>query len=256
MAFDKPTRNRLGGVESPLYAALVWARLLKKALDNGLRDQLTHLRLLRTEIEALPDFGLPAQLKQDAVEQLTKVHDILGREFFFEETAALGTAAAELDRLVACTTTGLARQQNDLAQEELSRWQATDDWMVLNEEDRGWLLAEIGKLAILVDTDLEGLKKLLRHDYSLNHRLRDLATQLAKRATENRKPVGGYPDHDPDPDPESHDVQPPHETHTEMVVPKIFKKPEDIDSLIAKLNALRLRLTPSEHLRITWKTKD
>ena len=71
-------------------------------------------------------------------------------------------------------------------------------------------------------------------------------------------PVGGYldHDHDPDPDPESHDVQPPHETHTEMVVPKIFKKPEDIDSLIAKLNALRLRLTPSEHLRITWKTKD
>ena len=119
-------------MESPLYAALVWARLLKKALDNGLREQLTHLRLLRTEIEALPDFGLPAQLKQDAAEQLTKVHDILGRESFFEETAALGTAAAELDRLVACTTTGLARQQNDLAQEELSRWQATDDWMVLH----------------------------------------------------------------------------------------------------------------------------
>jgi len=141
---------------------------------------------LRTEIEALPDSGLPAQLKQAAAEQLVVVTDILGRECFFEETASLGNAAAEIDRLVADTTTKLTRQQTDLAQEELSRWQASADWSDLKEDEKVWFSEEINRLAILVAPDLDGLKKLLSHDFSLNHRLRDLSAQLGRKAAAHR----------------------------------------------------------------------
>ena len=96
--------NRLGGVESPLYESLVWARKLKKALDNGLRANLSHLKRLRQEIGDLPDFGIPARLKASAAETLASVADILGRESFFEESAALGSALHELDKLVAEAT--------------------------------------------------------------------------------------------------------------------------------------------------------
>ena len=62
--------NRMGGVDSPLYESLVWARNLKKALDNGLRPTLSHLKRLRKEIEDLPDSGIPAKLKESAEEPL------------------------------------------------------------------------------------------------------------------------------------------------------------------------------------------
>ncbi|OQX18971.1 MAG: hypothetical protein BWK76_05990 [Desulfobulbaceae bacterium A2] len=249
--------KRLGGVESPLHNALVWARQLKKNLENGLREQLKHLYRLRTEIESLPDSGLPAQLKKAATEQLAMVADILGREAFFEETASLGTAAAEIDRLVADTTTELTRQQIDLAQEELNRWQASADWLDLNEDEQVWFNEEINRLALLVDANLDGLKKLLSHDFSLNHRLRDLATQLARKAAAHRdsaQKVDNEPD--PNPPPTSNDLPPkkPYTTKTEtIVVPKVFTSAKEIDLLLEKINKLRHRVSPSEHLRITWK---
>jgi hypothetical protein len=249
--------NRLGGVESPFYDALVWARKLKKALDNGLREQLRHLCRLRTEIESLPDSGMPAQLKKAAAEQLAVVADILGRESFFAETASLGTAAAEIDRLVADTTTELTRQQVTLAQEELNRWQASADWLDLNEDEKVWFSEEINRLAILVDPDLDGLKKLLSHDFSLNHRLRDLAAQLARKAATNRDSAHKVEvDLDPDPALTIGDPPPnkPYATTTEViVVPKVFTSTDQIDLLVAELKKLRHRVSPSEHLRITWK---
>ncbi|MBM9538585.1 BREX system P-loop protein BrxC [Desulfobulbus alkaliphilus] len=249
--------NRLGGLESPLHDALIWARTLKKTLDNGLREQLRHLYRLRTEIETLPDFGLPAQLKQEAAEQLSVVRDILDRESFFEETAALGTAAAELDRLVSATNAELARQQTNLAQEELNRWQTSADWLVLSEDEHTWFLEELDKLAILVDSDLDGLKQLLRHDYSLNHRLRDLTAQLGLKAAAYRESTRTLED-EPDPKPSHISSTPPPSkpwtiaTET-IVVPKVFISAKEIDLVVEKLNKLRHRISPSEHLRITWK---
>ena len=120
--------KRLGGVDSPLYDSLVWARKLKKALDNGLRTTLKHLQRVRQEIEDLPDSGIPGKLKSSAAENLASVTDILSRESFFEEAASLGTVSNELDKLIAAATADLVRQQKEVADEELSRWQSSADW--------------------------------------------------------------------------------------------------------------------------------
>jgi len=185
------------------------------------------------------------------------VTDILGRECFFEETASLGNAAAEIDRLVADTTTKLTRQQTDLAQEELSRWQASADWSDLKEDEKVWFSEEINRLAILVAPDLDGLKKLLSHDFSLNHRLRDLSAQLGRKAAAHRDSAHKVEvDSDPDPAPTTNEPPPkkPYATTTEViVVPKVFTSADQIDLLVAELKKLRHRVSPAEHLRITWK---
>ncbi len=248
--------NRLGGVDSPLYDSLVWARRLKKSLDNGLREQLVHLKRLRLEIGALPDSGLPAKLKSDAAEHLATITDILGRESFFEETAILGTSASELDNLVAATTANLADQQSHLAQEELARWQASEDWPALDQEEQQWFIGEITQLAIKVEGNLDGLKKLLSHDYSLNHRLRDLAANLVKKAAANREAAKVVDPELEDLTPETGEIKKPFVTQTEVLVPKVFTKAKDIDLLVAELTKLRNRMSPTEHLRITWKEID
>ena len=240
--------KRIGGVDSTLYESLVWARKLKKAFDNGLRMKLSHLNRLRREIDDSPDSGIPARLKTSAAETLASVSDILARDSFFEESAALGTAAGELDRLVAGAAADLSRQQKVLADEELARWQSSADWADLTEEDRSWFTSEIAGLAIVADGTLDGLKKLLRHDYSLNGRLRDLGANVAKRAAENRAART--------PEPKLNGGAPPEVSETEVMVPKIFKSAREIDLLIAELTKLRSRLSAAKQVRITWKEID
>ncbi len=239
--------KRLGGADSPLYDSLVWARKLKKALDNGLRPTLTHLKRLRQEIDALPDSGIPAKLKEAAAEPLATVSDVLSRESFFDEFYTLKTASGELDRLVAATTSDLASQQAGLIAEETARWQKSADWADLPEDDRTWFTSEVAKLEIETDDTLDGLRKLLGHDYSLNHRLRDLAGNVEKKAAEyraakpeEREPEGGQPEI----------------LETDVVVPRVFKSAKEIDLLIAELTKLRSRVSASKQIRITWKEID
>lgn len=243
--------HRLGGAASPLYDSLVWARKLKKAFDNGLKVTLTHLQRLRQELDGLPASGIPARLKAAAAEHLATVTDLLAREAFFEESASLGTAARELDKLVASTATDLARQQAELAAEALERWQASADWVDLTDEERAWFASEVGLLALEAEGTLEGLKNLLSHDYSLHHRLRDLEASVAKKAAENRaardegkgegRGDGGREEEEPE------------TSEAEVLVPKVFRSAQELDLLIAELHKLRSRLTASQHVRITWK---
>lgn len=130
--------KRMGGIDSPLYESLDWARKLKKALDNGLLPILAHVKRLRQEINDLPNSGIPAKLKASASESIASIADILGRESFFDEASALSTTSGELDKLVAATTEEITKQQVLFCAEELSRWQSSADWSDLTEDDRAW----------------------------------------------------------------------------------------------------------------------
>jgi len=179
--------KRLGGQESSLYESLLWARNLKKALDNGLRKTLSHITRIRAEFVALPDSGLPAKLKESAGDSLESISEILHRDCFFDETSVLATASADIDQLVSETVTELAKQQDVLALRDLDRWQTSADWRDLQNEDRSWFTDQVSRLHQEATPDLNGLKKLLSRDFEINHTLRELGEQVAKRSGENRR---------------------------------------------------------------------
>ncbi len=242
--------GRLGGVDSPLFDSLKWARKLKKALDNGLRVTVSHLQALRRDIAALPAAGVPGELKSSAVDRLAEIDDILQKEAFFDESATLGTASAELDKLVALTVKSLTKQQSELTENELARWQTLPDWLDLLPDDQTWIMSEVEKLAVQTTEDLSGLNKLLAHDYDLNFRLRELEKQVATRAELNRKarraaPPGGGP---PEPRLEPADLT--------VAVPLVFESVEQVEALIKQLQQLRARLAANQPVRITWKQID
>ena len=248
--------NRMGGADSPLYASLVWARNLKKALDNGLRPTLSTLKRLREGIDSLPDSGIPAKLKESAKEPLSSVADILGRESFFDESASLGAYADELDKLIAATTTDLACQQKDLAADELARWQSSTDWLDLNDDDRSYFTSEVANLAIEVACSLDGLKKLLNHDFSLTHRLRELSMALAAKAKERRSDKGKGGEGEKGDTKEENGGDEGGEVtvkETTVLIPTVFKSVSEIESLIAELNKLRSQIGKKSRIRIVWK---
>jgi hypothetical protein len=240
--------KRLGGADSLLYGSLVWARSVKKALDNGLRTTLKHLQRVRQEMEDLPDTGIPGKLKSSAAENLASVSDILKREAFFEEAASLRTISDDMDKLIAAAADDLSKQQETVAREELSRWQSSTDWGDLTDDHRAWFSGEVEKLPIEADGTLDGLKKILRNDFSLNARLRDLADNVAKKAAENRAAR--------DKDRQANGKDQVEISESELVVPKVFKSANQIDLLVAELNKLRARISSAVSVRIKWKEID
>ena len=246
--------KRLGGAESPLFDALTWAKRLKKSLEQGLRQKLSHLIQLQSEIAALPDSGVPAKLKTAAADSLASVADILGRESFFEEAASLSTSIDELDKLVHSAVQDLALQQSDVAKAELARWQTYPDWSDLHPDEQTWFVGEVDKLTIDADGSLASLRKLIGHDYTLNHRLRDLTSAVQKKAADAREAAK---DNAAGSSAENSDsAHAPEVVESEVLVPRVFKSIKDVELLIAELTKLQVRMTGTKQLRITWKQID
>lgn len=242
--------HRLGGANSPLYESLLWARNLKKALDNGLRTNLIRLKRLRGEIENLPDAGIPAKLRESSKETLDAVADILSRDAFFEEAPTLAAGADDLDKRVAETTKEIAEQQKELVEKELKRWQESTDWIDLNEDDRTWFIAEADTLIIEADTTLDGLKKLLNNEYSLNHHLRDLATNVAAKAEMQREEQKKSKKEEEKDENGRKTVT---VKETTVIIPKVFQFADQIETLVAELNKLRSQIDKQTRIRIVWK---
>jgi len=178
--------KRLGGADSALYDDLLWSRNLKKALDNGLRMKLSHLKRLRNNIDGMPDYGTPAKLKANAAGIFAEVDEVLARSSFFDEAATLAKHADALDKLINTTVTELVGQQETLRTESLDRLEESNDWQVLDGDSREWIGQEVSKLKPKYTYDADGLSNLLNHDFTLNHRLRELVSKVAEQAAEYR----------------------------------------------------------------------
>lgn len=119
--------KRLGGEISPLFDSLQWAREVKKAFNNGLKDTVAILQEFRAEIAQVPDSGVPGKLKTQAADRLAQVADALAKESFFKEMPALQAARSDLEKCVAAAVTDFTVEQDQLRQAELAKWQATSD---------------------------------------------------------------------------------------------------------------------------------
>jgi hypothetical protein len=216
--------RRLGGTDSPLYESLIWARKLKSALDNGLRATLSHLKNIQKEIETIPDSGIPATLKASSQPIIDSVADVVSRDSFFNDSSTLNNAVTQLDALIATTAQDLTKQQGELTLTELSRWEVMPDWRDLSDEERAWFRSQTDALNIKTDGTLNGLKKLLAHDYSLNNRLRELSHAIEKKAADRRAEMEKKPQSVPDDSPVE-------VSDTELIVPRVFKSKTCTDTL-------------------------
>jgi Family of unknown function (DUF6079) len=237
---------RLGGIDSTLYDSLKWARKVKLAFAQGLRETIADLQQLRSEIEQLPDSGIPGQLKSACADHINQVTDILGKDAFYNESATLQMIRHDLMKQVKTAVTDIANQQAHLGETELTKWQKRPDWADLLSEDRSWFVAEMEKLAADVPENIAGLRRLLAHEYDLNHRLRDLEIEVdvmaAKRRKEREeppKPGGGTP------------TEPP--VDIEITVPAVIERADQLEMLVAQIQALRGRLAARQPVRIHWK---
>jgi hypothetical protein len=242
--------RRLGGQDSPLFDSLKWARKVKQAFANGLKAVVGSLQELNTEIRQLPDSGILGQLKSNSSELLTQVNDILAKEIFYEESPKLHSSRQELEKSIAAAVEDLGRQQSEVCDRESVQWQQTPDWADLLPDDRAWFVAEAEKLKQEAPATLAGLKQLLAHEYDLNHRLRELETQLSTTAAQRRK------DREKPQEPGERRTQPEPQVEvfeTDVAVPSLFDKVEQLDNVVGQLQGFRPRIAARQAVRIHFK---
>lgn len=244
--------RRLGGQNSPLFDSLKWALKVKHAFANGLKQVVASLQELNTAIHQLPDSGVPGQLKLNTSELLTQVNDVLAKESFYEESSKLHLAQQQLEKIVGTAVGDLEKQQTQTGDRATAQWQLLPDWTDLLSDDRAWFLSEAETLKFHVPETLNGLRQLLAHDYDLNHRLRDLEAEISTRASQRRnereKPEKPGDDAPP--------PEPPTEVfETNVAVPAIFDKVEQIDMLVGQLHGFRPRIAARQRVRIHFKER-
>jgi len=140
-----------------------------------------------------------------------------------------------------------------LAAAELTRWQSSAYWTDLSDEDRVWFTAEVAKLTLDADGTLDGLKKLLNHDYSLNYRLRDLADAVVAKAKERRSERERDRDREREGDAIGENVT---VKETTVMVPTVFESADQIESLVTELRKLRTQIGEKTRIHIIWKEID
>tara|TARA_R110002096_G_scaffold70955_3_gene169921 strand:- start:102 stop:2129 length:2028 start_codon:yes stop_codon:yes gene_type:complete len=233
--------DRLGSDDSTLYEDLKWARALKKTLADGLSGRLSHLNRVRLEIEDLPAVGLPAQLKSEASETLDQVEEILNRTAFHEETAALATCSDTLNQLVATTVQSLADQQEKQKLQTLAGWEDSPNWQKLDADEQSWIQGEVSTLSCEAQDDIEGLKTLLNHDFSINYRLRELEDHLKENAKKDPAPA-------PAPPREEDDEEVQKET---LLLPATLSSSAEVEELGRQLDDYLAKFRAGEKLKIT-----
>jgi len=241
-ASDAP--QRLGAETSALYDNLKWAADAKRALDKGLDGTLRELQSHRTDIEALPDTGVPGELQRELADDLKQLAERLGQEGFHQHGAEFSSKLTHLKGRVREAVITLTAQQKQRLAEGAEELQRVPEWAEFNQEERGNTVAQLDGLALVASQDLAGLKKLLARDYDISSTIKALKKTIQrqgqerqrKRIEEERAKTG---------------TKGPVKLTQQISVPWKLTSSADIDALIQQLHEIKAQLSLYTEAEIT-----
>ncbi len=183
-ASDVP--QRLGSEESSLFTSLKWAADVTLALKNGLEVTIRELREHWKEIKALPDSGIPGQLKSDVEESLAQIGERLGQENFYQHNADLSSTLTSIKNHLRGAIIQMMDAQKStikLAQQDLP---GLFEWSELTHEEQSQILAQLEALVIEVPRDLAGLKQLLGQEYTIQSQVSNIRKKIEETGHERQ----------------------------------------------------------------------
>jgi hypothetical protein len=227
---------RLGAEICPLFESLLWAHQVHQAFLNGIEAAAGSLRNHLSEIEKLPRTGACEKLILETAGARTNADDLLKRDDVFNQITGLQSALSEIEIAVRDGCKALAAEQSAALEHEIESIESTEGWVRLGAEHQDAFSKRCNDLRIKVPDNLEGIQRLISHQYLVSidlPRIRNEIVQLAKEDTQqprDRKPVG----------------------QVEIALPKEISSGEEADVLIAEIHRLKTKLREFERITISW----
>jgi hypothetical protein len=207
------------------------------------------LQAHRRDIEALPDTGVPGELRRELAEDLGTLSERLGKEDFYKHTADFNSQLTHLKGRVRDAVITLSDQQKLRLKEGVEDLQRIPEWEELTQEERGNAVNRLDGLALAATQDLAGLKKLLARDYDINSTLEDLKRsiqrqgqeRLRQRMEEERAKTG---------------EKGPAKLTKSIAVPVKMTSAADIDALIQQLHEIKAQLGLYAEIEVSFVVGD
>lgn len=243
-ASDAP--QRLGAEESPLYSGLKWATEVDRALKNGLEATVRDLQRHRREIEALPDSGVPGQLRHDLAEELTQVAQRLGQQDFHAQAADLNSALTAIKARTRDAATAMAQAQKHAIKETADELQRLAQWAELGRDEQSQVLNQVEGITVESTDDLAGIKTLLNQSFVARSQVDAIRDGVVKTARERQ--LARLEE-------ERKEAKKAGQTRLSrsINVPATIKNAADLEELIRSLQALKAELAVYSDIEVTIK---
>jgi hypothetical protein len=245
-ASDAP--QRLGAETSAIYENLKWAVEVKRVLDNGLDATLRELQAHRRDIDALPDTGVPGELRRELSQDLATLSDRLGKEDFSKHVVAFNSQLTHFKDRIRDAVIKMSDQQKLRLKEGVEDLKRIPEWAELTQEERGNAVNRLDGLTLAATQDLSGLKKLLARDYDISSTLEDLKRSIQRQGQERlrqqmeeRAKTG---------------EKGPTKLSKSIVVPVKVTSEADLDSLIQQLHEIKAQLGLYAEIDLTFSLGD
>lgn len=227
---------RLGTEECALFDNLIWAREVQKAFSNGIEASVIQLRRHLKEIEDLPNVGATGDLATKTATQRADAASLIKRDDFFSQVPAIQTALQNLQIAVRDGCKALAADQTASLDREIGVIKSMPEWTRLGTEQQDAFSARLDKLKITVSEDLDGIRKLLNHQFTISTELERVKAEI--RELTKPKDNGGTK-----------------KPSMEMTIslPKEISSVEEVDAAIGELEKVRVQLTEYEKVTIKWQ---
>jgi len=246
-ASDAP--QRFGSQESSIYDSLKWASQVEVALKQGLETIIRDLQAHRRDIEALPNSGVPGQLREDVAEELSLLGQRLSQPDFFKHVADFNTTLTALQARARDAALQMSESQKNTIKEAQLDLQRLSEWTELTQEEQLQTLSQLDALVIQASEDLRGLKQLLSQEYVIGSKVSALKKQIEQLGHQRRlqrleeekakaKKAGQT------------------KLQRSVRVPSSITSTPQLDSLIQQLQALKTELALYTDIEVTIKIED
>lgn len=243
-ASDAP--QRLGADRSAVFDNLKWALEVKRALDNGLDETLRELQSHSRDIEALPDTGVPGELRNELDEDLSAFSERLKTEDFFKHSTDFSSLLTHVKGRVREAVISLSDQQKRRIKEAAEVLQRVPEWGELTQEERGSAIGQLDDLELMATHDLAGLRKLLARDYDISGTIDELRRSIqrqgqerARQRIEDERAEKGK--------------KGPARFVRSVSVPAQLTSAADLGVLILKLNEIKIQLALYDEIEVSFK---
>ena len=242
-ASDAP--QRLGAETSALSENLKWALEVKRSLDNGLDGTLRELQSHRQDIEALPDTGVPGELRNELSEDLSALSERLDTEDFFKHSADFSSLLTHVRGRVREAVISLSDQQKLRIKEGAEELQRVPEWGELTQEERGSTIGQLDGLELTATHDLAGLRKLLARDYDISSTIDELRRSIQRQGQERiRQRI--------EDERAEKGKKGPAKFEQAISVPTKMTTAADLDALILKLNEIKAQLALYDEIEVSF----
>ena len=229
----------------PTAINLKWALEVKRALDNGLDGTLRELQSHRQDIEALPDTGVPGELRNELSEDLSALSERLKTEEFFKHSADFSSLLTHVKGRVREAVISLSDQQKLRIKEGAEELQRVPEWGELTQEERGSAIGQLDGLELTASHDLAGLRKLLARDYDISSTIDELRRSIQRQGQERiRQRI--------EDERAEKGKKGPARFEQSVSVPTKMTTAADLDAPILKLNEIKAQLALYDEIEVSF----